>query len=582
MLSQELMQLKQSEAIRNAYGDSDRLHQEHQDRSSCMPTCPFKRRFLLALRPVLAVLAVAAASGLQNISAQSIALDTIGLNLLRVEATNVDGSGIRVGQIEAEMATNPPTFEVMPGGAGRPASTFTYFSSLGSASTYPNSVGAASSHAQAVAGYFYSTSGGIATNVAHVDNHDANEFVHAVRTPVGFSAVLPATNINDGVVNESFVFFGLSASEQQVMDSTYDNYAARYATLFVSAVGNGGSVLPPGTCYNGIGVGAYGSGSASSVGPTLDNGRAKPDITAPESFTSFSTPQVSGAAAVLMQAALRGDGGPATASASDIRTVKALLINGAVKPQDWASHPPSPLDPRYGSGVLNVFNAYEQLVGLQHGFIVSTKPASGGPHPPTSDPATVGAPRGWDFNTVSSTSAVLLNPAMDGVNHYYFNLTNRLAGEPLTATLTLVWSRQANQTAINNLSLFLIDRATGNLVAASTSIVDNVQHVFVERLPAGQYDVQVLKSASNSVSDAETYALAFDFSSTMLVTTRAGAGLMLTWPVYPAGLAVESSTTLSSSVGWTRNPDAPVISNHLNQVMIDATNAAQYFRLKRP
>ena len=126
-------------------------------------------------------------------------------------------------------------------------------------------------------------------------------------------------------------------------------------------------VNPPATCYNGIGVGAY--GGSSSIGPTLDNGRAKPDITAPGlRTTSFSTPQVAGAAAVLMQAGLRGDGGGDTNSAADIRTVKALLLNGAIKPADWTNHAASPLDTRYGAGVLNVFNSYKQLAGGKHGL----------------------------------------------------------------------------------------------------------------------------------------------------------------------------------------------------------------------
>ena len=125
----------------------------------------------------------------------------------------------------------------------------------------------------------------------------------------------------------------------------------------------------------------------SSVGPTVDNGRAKPDITAPASATSFSTPLVTGAAAVLMQAGLRGDGGGNTNAAADIRTVKALLLNGAVKPADWTNNPPSPLDPRYGAGMLNVFNSYEQLAGGKHGYIVSTSVSSGRPHPPNGRPA---------------------------------------------------------------------------------------------------------------------------------------------------------------------------------------------------
>ena len=216
---------------------------------------------------------------------------------------------------------------------------------------------------------FMACPGGVATNVTHVDNYDANYFVrfphYLVRPPTDRVAVLGQY---DPVVNQSFIFcnadYTHSPATGTTIDSAYDNYAAQYKTLFVSGVGNGGAGrYPPATCYNGIGVGAYGGGS--STGPTLDNGRAKPDITAPASETSYSTPQVAGAAAVLMQAGLRGDGGSDTNSAADIRTVKALLLNGAIKPADWTNGAASPLDARYGAGVLNVFNSYKQLAGRQ-------------------------------------------------------------------------------------------------------------------------------------------------------------------------------------------------------------------------
>jgi hypothetical protein len=47
-----------------------------------------------------------------------------------------------------------------------------------------------------------------------------------------------------------------------------------------------------------------------------------------------------------MQAGLRGDGGSSTNAAADLRTVKALLLNGAIKPTDWTNNVPSPLDTR--------------------------------------------------------------------------------------------------------------------------------------------------------------------------------------------------------------------------------------------
>ena len=206
-----------------------------------------------------------------------------------------------------------------------------------------------------------------------------------------------------------------------------------------------------------------------------------------------------------MQAGLRGDGGGDTNSAADIRTVKALLLNGAVKPADWTNVAPSPLDYRYGAGVLNVFNSYEQLAGGKHGFIVSTTGSTGGAHPPTGAAGTVGVLSGWDFNTNTSGK---FPSQFDAVNHYYFNVTNGASNATFTATMTLVWNRQQNQTAINDLNLFLYNCANSNLVACSTSLVDNVEHIFVPKLAPGRYDLQVWKAGgSGIVSASEIYAL---------------------------------------------------------------------------
>ena len=53
------------------------------------------------------------------------------------------------------------------------------------------------------------------------------------------------------------------------------------------------------------------------VGPTLDNGRSKPDIVAPGTVISLTAPYVTGAAAVLVQAGARGDGGTNTIIGND-------------------------------------------------------------------------------------------------------------------------------------------------------------------------------------------------------------------------------------------------------------------------
>jgi hypothetical protein len=509
-------------------------------------------------------------------------LDIVGVTLLRAVTTNVNGAGIRVAQPEAELSNNPPTWEINPANVGQPASLLTYISDAGSATVYPNTLGTNSWHAEDVGNNFYGIPNGVATNIAVVDNYEADYFYTSI-----IAVTFPA-QIKDRVVNQSFIFTESDGSQstvgdQQAIDSAYDNYAAEYNVLFVSGAGNGSpmQVNPPATCYNGIGVGV--SDGSSSVGPTIDNGRAKPDIVAPGGATSFSTPYVAGAAAVLMQAGLRGDGGSDTNSAADIRTIKSLLLNGAIKPADWTNNSPSPLDTRYGAGVLNVFNSYKQLTGGKHGYIVSDSVPSGSPHPPPGGNVVigVGAVSGWDFNTISSSTFPF--STNDGVNHYYFDVINGSNDAAFTATATLVWNRQQNQANINNLDLFLYDRSSSNLVVASTSAVDNVEHIWLPHLPQGRYDLQVLKNAGNAVSDSETYALAFEFFSMPLNITRSGTSAALTWPLYPTGFVVESTTNLISPAVWsTNNIPSPIVTNNQNYILLNATNTNQIFRLYRP
>jgi hypothetical protein len=489
-------------------------------------------------------------------------LDTIGVNLLRATTANLDGNGFRAAQVEAPVAPN--AWQVNPGAAfvNLPVSRFSYFMNT-VANIFPNGLGVESSHSDGVAQMFYGIPDGVSTNLSHIDNFEANYFLDQV---FGLG-VIP-----DRLVNQSFTT--TSTNDQASADPAYDDFSAQYSTLFISGVGNGllegGAVLPPATGYNGIGVGAY--GGASSLGPTRENGRAKPDITAPASATSFSTPQVTGAAALLLQAGMRGDGGSDTNSAADPRTLKALLLNGAVKPGDWSNPAPSPLDTRYGAGVLNVFNSYRQLAGGRRAFIASTSIPTGNPHPPTASTGNVSSLSGWNFTNLTSSVT------NDLVHHYCFNLTN---GVSFTGTMTLVWQRQFEQLGINNLDLYLYDMGTGSLVASSISAVDNVEHIFVAQLPPGRYDLEVLKKGGVTVSPGENYALAFEFFTMPLTITPGNSTVTLSWPIYPAGFLLESTSSLVPPAIWNTVNVAPVLSNNLNLVTINTSGSNQFFRLRR-
>ena len=502
----------------------------------------------------------------------------IGLDLFQATTTNLNGSGITVGQPEADDsggASNPPEYEVSPTAISQYSGLITYISSNGAATVFPNSVGYESGHADTVAANFYGMPSGVATNVAYVYNYDADYYIdHLVENN--------QDTYNESVVNQSFTFGALTISGQEGVDSDYDNYEEMHHTLFISAVGPGAPDPPyaPGTAYNCISVGGYQNGqNYSDIGPTIDNGRCKPDISGYSAATSFSTPLVAGAAAVLMQAALRRDGGTDTNSAFNNRTIKALLLNGAVKPVDWTNSALFPLDARYGAGVVNVFNSYRLLAAGKHGSVISNEVSSGSAHPPLAAATNIATLCGWDFNTNNSSSS----PASDAIYHYYFNVSNQLAGVQYVATATLVWNRHKNQSAINNLDLFLYNCANSNLVACSTSLVNNVEHIYLTNLSQGRYDLQVWKLGTNGiVSTAEPYALAWQFTANRLDLNKSGVNAVLTWPLFPAGFLVQATTSLTVPVWTNIDLSSLIFTNNTNSLTFPAVNGPLFFRLSYP
>ncbi|MGA3171004.1 MAG: S8 family serine peptidase [Chthoniobacteraceae bacterium] len=468
-------------------------------------------------RSLLAALAFAAIAG--SARAQDAQYD-LGIPELRALNPSLTGSGITVIQAEAQ-ATDNNDWEVDPSSTGQPLSKFVYISGSGTSTDFPNDLGISSGHAGFVGDNFYGDTNtadpeGVAYGVSQIYNYEADYFVNDII--IGGSSALPAE-----IVNQSFIAV-TDTGTQALIEEAYDNYADTYGTLFVSGAGNGGLVDAPASAYNGIAVGSDNSGSSSG---TYD-GRSKPDIVAvslnPGGETSYTTPLVSGAAALLLQAAQDGDAGssPQTESdASDARVLKALLLNGATKPAGWKSTVPAadydttPLDPITGAGILNVYNSYQNLIAGEHSYSTSLS----GPVQYTTGGA-VEPDEGWDLNTL--TNSFSNGAYVDQSNHYLFDLSASAAPE-FTLTATLIWWRELDQTEINNLYLYLFDTDTGQTVACSISTIDNTQEIYCQDLAPGDYDLAVVKSGSNAVSTSDTYALAFNFAP----VPEPSAGLLL-------------------------------------------------------
>ena len=330
------------------------------------------------------------------------------------------------------------------------------------------------------------------------------------------------------IVNQSFGYDGWPTN----YDRIWDNFAAKYNTLFVSSAGNGPPVVTslPAAAYNGLAVGAS---ATTSHGFTPD-GRVYPYISYPGGTTSGAAGAVSGAAAVLMQAAAREDGGAGTAvAATDSRTLKALLMNGATRDANWSNSATVPLDTEFGAGIMNIFNAYTQLKGgkLAPGEMTSLA--------------------GWDLRSLSSQGA-------DASNSYRFSLESDALFPSITLASTIVWNRQYGQADINHLTLELYNADTGLLVpgGASLSAVDNVQMLYLPTIGAGNYELRVKKLFSQGqVSAEETYAMAFSAAGSYVFTGDADR----TWssqitgslPVIKKGDGVLTLTGSNSHSGGT-------------------------------
>ena len=276
----------------------------------------------------------------------------------------------------------------------------------------------------------------------------------------------------------------------------------------------------PSTSYNGIAVGV--DDGPTTAGPTEDNGRSKPDITAPGDYSSFSTASVSGSAGNSRSGwagRIWGEFGANRSrrrrSPDDQGIVAQRSGKQAVR---FDRTPTAPLDPLNGAGQLNVHNSFEQLAGGFHAASSVANTASvGGAHPADTTSAPISSLAGWNFASLSSTAA------SDAYANYVFSPPTGVAGYTFTATL--VWERQYNLNpaiplGINNLDLYLYDTTKNQLVDYSISKVDNVQDVFDQNLTAGdRYDLEVLKTGGIAgvtpgvVSNSETYALAYNIAA---------------------------------------------------------------------
>jgi len=337
-----------------------------------------------------------------------------------------------------------------------------------------------SPHATSVANFFYGNGTSLLGGNIAVDLYSANSWLGSGFLKTGlFSA--PSIE-NRAVQNHSWI--STSYSQTAEANRRLDFAINRDGFVCVVGVNNGNSTVLPdllAQSYHTLSVGLT-NGSHSAGVTTLDgNDRIKPELVAPADATSFSTPMVSSAAALLF-AKLTAD--HVLAKADRPRVIKALLLASTRKDTvaSWQNTSTRPLDLRFGAGELNIHHAYKIL---RAGRATASQSLSQ-------------KNCGWAAESVSANS----NKA------YFFTIPAGSIPSPFAAALT--WHRAvtsglfgSNWTATLanlNLRLHQADGFTlGAAIAESNSLVDNVEHIFQAQLAPGDYAI-IVQNLSNSAT----------------------------------------------------------------------------------
>ena len=435
---------------------------------------------------------IALAMGLSVLNLQADWLDEIGFTRLQALAGNSLPTAPSNGLSQVEATEGSTNYE--PNSASTLFAGKTFNSKSGASGT--------SSHADHVARNFYASTSQV-PGTCPIDLYNANDWLGAGYLNIG-TTTAPKTE-SRAVQNHSWAGSSGNSTTDTEIGRRLDFAINRDG--FVCAVGlyNQDTNTPVHAqllcqTYNTISVGRDDGGHTKGL-TTLDgNGRRKPDIVAPsaapEYATSWTTPMVSGAAALLYQKLV--DYSPSFSDRP--RVIKALLLASATKNTvpDWGNSSSSPLDDVYGAGELNIHHAYHALIAGK---------------------ATAGSTRygirGWASDSVSSSSS----------KTYYFRIASGAPSTPFSAALTwhrvvtenllIGWGNLSSSLANLRLKLYQTDGTNlTTLLATSDSSVDNVELIHQPSLVPGDYALRVESSSSSTA-----YALAWHSLPAVTIAT---------------------------------------------------------------
>ena len=422
----------------------------------------------------------------------------------RLGSSTPTGAGIGVVQVESPLATDSTAYS-----PDVSQSEFT-----GKTVTRMNTPYAISSHATYVARYLYGANTSMAKGVSTVWAYNVSKWL-TDNLKINAGVTLPAAQPNSSVRVHNNSWLASYGMGREVYDREavrrMDYIMYRDGVLAVNGENNGtGSIRYPmmGDCFNGLSVGRldlqHSAGVTASASDTP--GRMKPEIIAPGSATSYSTPTVGAAAALLFQQAqLAGAPTAGLSAMAREQVVKAALLAGATRDASWSNKAPQsgaqrgitakPLDSLRGSGALDI--------DMSHQIISATK----------NNGNAVAA------NAVRSGAVGFGSFTMSASQHLFwrFRLTQFTPNFDFVITWPRVVASNLASYTLANLDLRvrrgLYDASTlvalegdaasasfGGGNVASQSTVDNIEIVHMTDLQQGEYVVEITRVDTGSTA----------------------------------------------------------------------------------
>ena len=402
------------------------------------------------------------------------------------------GAGVEVSQVEASTTSgySPDT---------------THAEFAGKSFVLMSGSTGVSGHATTVGRRIYGTgSSGISPGTETIYVYDAagwaqNDFLN-INT--GSNPASPPGNVS--LFNNSWIgSFGNTTLDAQALRRS-DWSVDTSNVMMLCGVANSGDHAPlMSLSFNCVSVGLANGSHTSGVIPSgYDTAGCQiPLIVAVQSTTSDATGVVSAATSLIVETAETHPNTAGNFFATLSETRKTVLLTGAKHEAAWTNNPETsgvnrgrtsqPIDSVFGVGTVNVDGSWQVMSGGQHGS--STTPNGLSPAPYA----------GWDTTTISNNQSKYIR----------FDVQS-LADE---VSIVLTWHQIANSNfssySIANLNLrlwgfdgnSLVDItgnaglgvfSDGNVV--SESAVDNVEHLFIKNLVAGEYILEVSRTTSGS------------------------------------------------------------------------------------